>query len=128
MAVEARARKDQGAAMVVACAVMAAACQRSAAPVSSPTADAARASDAASAPEPLFVDEPEPCGLRAPSSGPGPRPLDLGHARPVAFVKQAGDRLLSREEGGHWVLWSSTTGQKVAEGFAFLRDGINPDL
>jgi hypothetical protein len=47
--------------------------------------------------------------------------LELGHAVPISAMRFVGDRLLSLDESGHWVLWNYSTAALIASG-----DGVLP--
>lgn len=42
--------------------------------------------------------------------------LDLGHGSALGFVRYQGDRIVSQDALGHWSLWNSQSGARVAEG------------
>jgi hypothetical protein len=56
-----------------------------------------------------------PCATLSAS---GSELLDLGHANPVSVLKQSGDRVLSEDASGHWVLWDTAHRTHVASGDA----------
>ena len=49
--------------------------------------------------------------------------LELGHANPIQALRFEGDRVLSADNLGHWVLWNYTSGALLASG-----DGLQPNL
>ena len=46
---------------------------------------------------------------------------ELGHARDVTVVRLSGERMLSQDVSGHWVLWEVATHRMVASGQSALR-------
>jgi len=44
--------------------------------------------------------------------------LDLGHASAISLMRVAGDRILSQETTGHWILWDSASRDAVVSGEA----------
>lgn len=42
--------------------------------------------------------------------------LDLGHSTEIAATHYQGDRVLSIDTTGHWVLWNATTAASIAQG------------
>lgn len=58
------------------------------------------------------------CGQFVPKSG-GPAntlSLELGHGYALELVRLAGDRVVSRDASGRWVLWDSQTGKILLSG------------
>jgi hypothetical protein len=49
--------------------------------------------------------------------------IDLGHTAQIAALRMTGDRVLSSDYTGHWVLWNYSTGDTVASG-----DGLNGSI
>lgn len=75
------------------------------------TADSAvDVSDAAPVP---VVGMAQPC---AAISATGSVLLDLGHAVSIVLLWQSGDRILSEDSDGHWILWDVTHRSQVASG------------
>jgi hypothetical protein len=68
------------------------------------------ASDAAPVP---VVGMAQPCAAISPT---GSILFDLGHANPINLLSQSGDRLLSEDAGGHWVLWDVTRRTQIVSG------------
>jgi hypothetical protein len=54
--------------------------------------------------------------------------FDLGHGSQVSVLKQSGNRLLSEDTSGHWILWSLTTKLPVVTGDATSDPSNNPAL
>lgn len=42
--------------------------------------------------------------------------LQLGHTASLSLLRYSGDRVLSLDESGHWVLWDESSGNTVASG------------
>jgi hypothetical protein len=59
-----------------------------------------------------------PCALPSPT---GQALFDVGHASSMTVLKQSGDRVLSEDWSGHWVLWDTTHRSQVTSGDAGLR-------
>jgi hypothetical protein len=79
---------------------------------SAPVDGSADSSDAQPIP---IVGMVQPCAMPFAS---GTTLLDLGHAQPIAVLKQSGDRVLSEDLSGHWILWDTSSRLQVASGDA----------
>src|SRR5215471_19273835 len=42
--------------------------------------------------------------------------FSIGHVRPIQVVWRSGDRILSRDDSAHWVLWDVATRREIASG------------
>lgn len=63
-------------------------------------------------------EEPPPPGDVEPVLDATELPLDLGHVDPIRALQRAGDRALSLDASGHWVLWDVAARRAIARGDA----------
>jgi hypothetical protein len=77
--------------------------------------DAAAAADSSDGSTVPVVGMAAPCAAPSPS---GELLFDVGHAVTVAILRQSGDRVLSEDTNGHWILWDTTHRAMVASGDA----------
>jgi hypothetical protein len=54
--------------------------------------------------------------------------IDLGHASAIVALQRSGDRLLSLDGVGHWVLWDTTARRILAQGTASTWLSLRPQL
>lgn len=82
-------------------------------------------SDVSDAATVAAVGMAQPCTAISPT---GSVLFDLGHVNGINFLWQSGDRILSEDSGGHWVLWDVTHRSQIVSGDIDSSSGSGPSL